>query len=76
MTPLAEKQLAAAPKDKPFFIYMHYMDPHDVYVKHKESPDWGNTRRDRYDSEVSTPTCGSASCWTSASRSPGGRRPW
>ena len=52
MTPLAEKQLSAAPKGKPFFIYMHYMDPHDVYVKHKESPDWGNKRRDRYDSEV------------------------
>jgi arylsulfatase A-like enzyme len=52
MTPLAIQQLEAAPKDKPFFMYLHYMDPHDVYHKHKESPDWGKKARDRYDSEV------------------------
>jgi choline-sulfatase len=28
------------------------MDPHDVYNKHKESPDFGSKNRDRYDSEV------------------------
>ena len=35
-----------------FFGWFHFMDPHDVYVLHKESPDFGRTNRDRYDSEV------------------------
>jgi choline-sulfatase len=35
-----------------FFAWAHYMDPHDEYVKHKESPDFGKLNRDRYDSEV------------------------
>jgi arylsulfatase A-like enzyme len=37
---------------KQFFAWAHYMDPHDQYIKHKESPDFGNGARDRYDSEV------------------------
>ncbi len=37
---------------KPFFLWLHYMDPHDVYVKHKGGPDFGSTNKDRYDSEV------------------------
>jgi choline-sulfatase len=37
---------------KQFFAWVHYMDPHDQYVKHAESPDFGNKNRDRYDSEV------------------------
>lgn len=37
---------------KQFFAWTHYTDPHDVYVKHTESPDFGNKNRDRYDSEV------------------------
>lgn len=35
-----------------FFAWSHWGDPHDVYIKHKESPDFGNKNRDRYDSEV------------------------
>lgn len=35
-----------------FFLWTHLMDPHDKYIKHKESPDFGNNNRDRYDSEV------------------------
>lgn len=35
-----------------FFAWAHFGDPHDVYIKHKESPDFGNKNRDRYDSEV------------------------
>lgn len=35
-----------------FFAWAHYMDPHDQYVKHAESPDFGRRARDRYDSEV------------------------
>ncbi len=35
-----------------FFLWSHYMDPHDQYVAHGESPDFGKKNRDRYDSEV------------------------
>lgn len=35
-----------------FFLWSHLMDPHDKYIKHKESPDFGDKNRDRYDSEV------------------------
>lgn len=37
---------------KQFFAWAHYMDPHDQYNKHPESPDFGNKNRDRYDNEV------------------------
>ncbi len=37
---------------KQFFAWFHYMDPHDQYVLHEESPQWGKKNRDRYDSEV------------------------
>ncbi len=52
VTPLAIQQLEAAPKDKPFFMYLHYMDPHDVYHQHKDTPVFGKKVRDKYDSEV------------------------
>lgn len=35
-----------------FFAWAHFMDPHDHYNKHAESPDFGRKGRDRYDSEV------------------------
>ncbi len=35
-----------------FFLWSHMMDPHDQYVKHAESPDFGKDNRGRYDSEV------------------------
>jgi arylsulfatase A-like enzyme len=35
-----------------FFAWFHYMDPHDQYVKHAETPDFGRHNRDRYDSEI------------------------
>lgn len=38
--------------DKQFFVWSHYMDPHDKYIAHEESPDFGPKNRDRYDSEV------------------------
>ncbi|MEZ4227131.1 MAG: sulfatase [Polyangiaceae bacterium] len=37
---------------KQFFGWVHYMDPHDQYNKHPESPDFGNKNRDRYDNEI------------------------
>lgn len=35
-----------------FFYWTHWMDPHDQYIKHEESPDFGKKNRDRYDNEV------------------------
>jgi arylsulfatase A-like enzyme len=53
MTDLAIKLLGdPANTAGPFFAWMHYMDPHDEYIKHPESPDFGKKNRDRYDSEV------------------------
>ena len=37
---------------KQFFAWAHYMDPHDQYIQHEESEQWGKKNRDRYDSEV------------------------
>jgi choline-sulfatase len=35
-----------------FFAWAHYMDPHDEYNQHAESPVFGKKARDRYDSEI------------------------
>lgn len=37
---------------KQFFLWSHLMDPHDQYIKHEETPDFGKDNRGRYDSEV------------------------
>ncbi len=34
-----------------FFFWAHFLDPHDLYMKH-DGIDWGKTPRDRYDGEV------------------------
>jgi arylsulfatase A-like enzyme len=52
LTPLAIELLKTVPKDKRFFMYLHYMDPHDQYLKHDDAPDFGNKARDRYDEEM------------------------
>jgi len=39
-------------KGRRFFAYFHFLDPHYTYYKHEGTPDWGNKRRDLYDSEV------------------------
>lgn len=53
LTPLAIEVLGAeAPKDKPFLAWFHYMDPHDQYQGHDESPHFGKRARDLYDEEV------------------------
>ncbi|HMR06724.1 MAG TPA: sulfatase-like hydrolase/transferase [Polyangiaceae bacterium] len=36
---------------KPFFAWVHYVDPHAEYVRH-EKHDFGSASRDAYDSEV------------------------
>jgi choline-sulfatase len=35
-----------------FFGWVHYMDPHDQYLRHAEAPDFGKKARDRYDGEI------------------------
>ena len=45
---LKDEKLAKAP----LFMWLHYMDPHDQYVKHEATPDFGKDNRGRYDSEI------------------------
>jgi arylsulfatase A-like enzyme len=53
LTPLAIELLSDVSKgDKPFFAWFHYMDPHDVYNPHADSPHFGKRPRDLYDEEV------------------------
>lgn len=48
------QKLLANPENtgKQFFAWAHFGDPHDIYIKHEEAPDFGNKSRDKYDSEV------------------------
>lgn len=39
-------------RTRQFFLWSHFMDPHDKYILHEEAPDFGKKNRDRYDSEV------------------------
>jgi choline-sulfatase len=53
LTPLAIEIVdEAAKKPTPFFAWFHYMDPHDKYQPHEESPHFGKRARDIYDEEV------------------------
>ncbi len=53
LTPMAIEMLGAVAKgNTPFFAWFHYMDPHDEYKTHAESPHFGNRARDLYDEEV------------------------
>lgn len=38
--------------EKPFFMWVHYFDPHAEYVPHKEWAHFGDTDIDRYDQEI------------------------
>jgi arylsulfatase A-like enzyme len=51
LTPLAIEMLGAVTA-RPIFAWFHYMDPHDEYKSHKESPHFGKRPRDLYDEEV------------------------
>ncbi|HOU92377.1 MAG TPA: sulfatase [Polyangiaceae bacterium] len=38
---------------KQFFLWAHFGDPHDQYVRHEMCPaEWGKKNRDRYDCEI------------------------
>jgi arylsulfatase A-like enzyme len=41
----------ARPLREPFFMWVHYFDPHDAYLKH-DGHDFGEQPSDRYDSEI------------------------
>ncbi|HSQ67377.1 MAG TPA: sulfatase-like hydrolase/transferase [Polyangiaceae bacterium] len=54
---LREKQLseylATADPRKPLFLWVHFFEPHEPYVRHPEHP-FGETDLDAYDSEIAT----------------------
>jgi choline-sulfatase len=57
LTPMAIEMLGAVQEPsasgrKPFVAWFHYMDPHDEYKGHTESPHFGKRPRDLYDEEV------------------------
>lgn len=61
VTECALRALAERPKDKPFFAWVHYSDPHAPYEMHDEYDVWGKRDwhapqadriRKRYDSEI------------------------
>jgi arylsulfatase A-like enzyme len=43
--------LESAPKDRPLFTWVHFRDPHALYLRH-EGFDFGSRAIDRYDSEI------------------------
>lgn len=54
MTETAKRMLrrAADPGGRPFFAYLHYIDPHAPYLAHDDRPDFGEEPRDLYDQEI------------------------
>lgn len=53
MTPMAIEMLSDQANTKGrFFMWLHYMDPHDKYTLHAECPDFGHRARNLYDNEV------------------------
>ena len=49
---LSEQMLGDPANDsRRFFFWVHFLDPHDLYIRH-EGIDWGRRDRDRYDGEV------------------------
>jgi arylsulfatase A-like enzyme len=43
--------LEPANESRRFFFWVHFLDPHDQYLRH-DGDDWGKGPRDRYDGEV------------------------
>ncbi len=40
------------PDDKPFFLWVHMLDPHKSYLWHSDLPSFGDAPVDRYDQEL------------------------
>ncbi len=51
VTDAALKWLAGRPEDPPFFLWLHYIDPHHFYQDH-EDIDYGTEPEDLYDEEI------------------------
>lgn len=51
---LFEEGLSAAAKKGRFFAWVHFLDPHDLYIGHEKDgiEPFGKTLRDKYDAEV------------------------
>lgn len=53
MTPMAIEMLSDPRfESERFFAWFHYMDPHERYQPHAESPKFGKKARDYYDEEI------------------------
>ncbi|HEU5058111.1 MAG TPA: sulfatase-like hydrolase/transferase [Kofleriaceae bacterium] len=52
MTTRAEAFLAAQTGERPFFLWMHYIDPHNPYDQPAGGADFGDRPIDRYDAEI------------------------
>ena len=53
LAPMAIEMLRTVSSEKqPFVAWFHFMDPHDEYKSHVESPHFGKKARDLYDEEV------------------------
>jgi arylsulfatase A-like enzyme len=50
----AALKLVAKPENtgKRFFLWVHYLDPHADYARHKDIEGFGNNQRDLYDAEI------------------------
>ncbi len=46
------ERATAAPRDRPFFLWVHFYDPHHPYAAIDGAPDFGDTDVDRYDAEI------------------------
>ncbi len=53
MALLAPFTPVGSPKQtRPFYLFLHYLDPHLRYVRHRRKPRFGTSRTDRYDGEI------------------------
>ncbi len=43
---------ARGDREAPFFLWVHYFDPHHTYQDHDAPEDWGDDDTDRYDEEI------------------------
>jgi arylsulfatase A-like enzyme len=49
---LAAAAIEKRPKDRPFFLWVHFFGPHAPSTSHPEVPDFGDSVGDRYDHEI------------------------
>jgi len=52
VTKAAITALKKVPKDRPFFMWVHYFGPHTPSTSHRGTKKWGKSQSDRYDHEI------------------------